>query len=112
MAFGEIKILSNRLPAMDPRMRQAAARVVKSTALQCEALAKTKAPVDTGALRTSIQAQPETELSWVVGPGVDYAIYVEYGTVHMVPQPYMTPAAEQLRGPFIQRMNDAMERAA
>lgn len=112
MAFGEIKILSNRLPAMDLRMREAAAKVVKSTALQCEAMAKTKAPVDTGALRTSIQAQPETELSWIVGPGVSYAIYVEYGTVYAAPQPYMTPAAESLRSSFIQRMNDAVERAA
>lgn len=111
MAFGEIKILSNRLPSMDLRMRRAVANVVKSTALQCEAKAKVKAPVSTGALSNSIQAQPETELSWTVGPAMDYGIYVEYGTVHMAPRPYMTPAAEELRGPFIQRMNDAVERA-
>lgn len=111
MAFGQIEIRSNRLPGMDLRMRRAVANVVKSTALQCEALAKTKAPVDTGALRNSIQAQPETELSWTVAPGVDYAIYQEYGTVHMPPQSFMTPAAEAVRPQFISRMDAAVERS-
>jgi HK97 gp10 family phage protein len=45
------------------------------------------APVDTGALRDSID-----ETSNGVEVGVDYGVYVEYGTAHNAPQPFTVPA--------------------
>lgn len=77
--------------------------------------AKAMAPVDTGALRDSIASVVEpkgrTVLGWVT-VGVPYASYVEYGTgqrgdpavAHnpnwpgMRPQPYLRPAADEMRG--------------
>jgi HK97 gp10 family phage protein len=44
----------------------------------------------------------------VVGAGVNYAIYQEYGTRHMRAQPFMIPSAESERGNF----EDAMKHVA
>lgn len=131
--FGQIEIRSNRLRGMDLRMRQQAARVVKSYALQGEAMVKVsmgepksghmygdhqasapgEAPaIDIGNLVASVQAQEESTLTWTVAVGADYGIYLEHGTVHMAPRPYMAPMAEALRGPFIRDMGNVAERSA
>ena len=71
--------------------------------------AKNSAPVDTGALRKSIRVEKRggLKVSVVAGDGgvinprtgreVDYAGYVEFGTSHTSPQPYMRPALEKNR---------------
>lgn len=107
--IGEIVIRVNRLPGLAREFQNNVERVIAAHALQCEALAKTKAAVDTGALRNSIQAQPVNSLEWEVGPAVDYGIFVELGTVKQAPQPYMTPAAEAVSGPFIAAMRRAVD---
>lgn len=109
MSFGTVVIRSNRLPTLGREFRGNVERIIAAHALQCEAIAKTHAPVDTGALRNSIQAQPVNSLEWEVGPAVDYGLFVEMGTVKMAPQPYMTPAAEAVRGPFIDAMRGAVD---
>lgn len=41
---------------------------------------------------------------WVVGTGVEYAIYLEFGTRHMDPKPFLRPAVTELQrgvGQFI-----------
>jgi HK97 gp10 family phage protein len=56
-------------------------------------------PVDTGALRDSIRAEPVAPTHWQViagGGDVDYAIFVEYGTSKMAAQPFLTPASRQV----------------
>mgnify|MGYP006384560137 CR=1 FL=1 len=106
-----IDIRFNKLPNMDRRLHAAVKNIVSTTALQCEGLAKVKCPVDTGALRNSIQAQPESELAWTVAPGQEYAWFVEAGTVNQPAQPYLTPAAEAVRGQFFSRMQDAADGA-
>ncbi len=59
--------------------------------------AKRRAPVDTGALRASgrVEKKGRGERHIVFGgqgTGVDYAEYVEYGTLFMEAQPYLRPA--------------------
>lgn len=110
--FATITIRSNKLPQMDSRLHDEVANIVSTTALQCEGLAKVKCPVDTGALRNSIQAQPESALAWTVAPAQEYAWFVEAGTVNMPARPYMTPAAEAVRGQFFDRMKNAVNGAA
>lgn len=61
-----------------------------------ESYAKQVCPVDTGNLRNSITHS--TENNWhtvVIGTNVEYAPYVEMGTVKMRPRPYLRPAIEQ-----------------
>lgn len=78
-----------------------------------EDAAKGYCPVDTGALRESITSEIDTSGSTVVGhvgPHMDYAEFVEFGTgqrgdpavphgdtLGQFPQPYMRPALDENR---------------
>lgn len=60
---------------------------------KAESYAKGSCPVDTGNLRNSITH--EVGDGYVeIGSAVEYAPFVELGTVHMAARPYLTPAAE------------------
>lgn len=107
-----IEVKFNHLPAMTPVIHWRAAEVVEGAAFACEALAKSIAPIDTGFLRSSIQAQPETPLSWIVAVGADYGKEVEFGTSRQAAQPYMTPASENVRPTFLGQMQRIVEEAA
>ena len=90
------------------RVEGLAGQVVRKTAHDVQADAQSRAPVDTGALRSSIRAAPRGPLEAEVSPSVNYGIYVEMGTSRMAPQPYLLPALDAKTGPFI----TAMERVA
>lgn len=76
-------------------------KVVVATALAVEAEAKASAPVKTGNLRRSIHTVPIDATHAQVGTDVEYAPFVEYGTRHAHAQPYLTPAVEHARAPFL-----------
>lgn len=101
-----VRIVYNHLPRLRGEMRDAAARAVARAAHDVEAAAKQRAPVDTGALRNSIQTWFDGDLRAFIAPHVEYAIYVEYGTRRMAARPYMAPAAEQVRPAFIAAMKE------
>lgn len=68
---------------------------IRKSAFDVQRIAQQRAPVDTGALRSSIGVDLSFgSLQAVIGPTVDYAPYVEHGTRHQAPQPYMQPAAD------------------
>lgn len=56
-------------------------------------------PVDTGRLRNSLHISPSSpgSLRYEVGDGVDYGVFVEFGTYKMGAQPYLRPAADEVR---------------
>ena len=85
--------------------------VVAKTAGDVEATAKSLAPVDTGFLRNSIQAERVTDLEWEVNVGAEYGAYVELGTSRMAPRPYLTPAVEAVREPFRKTLAAVVEHA-
>lgn len=62
--------------------------------LTAEGFAKKKCPVDTDRLRNSI-SHASTEDTAYVGTNVEYAVYVEMGTVNTKPQPYLRPAVTE-----------------
>jgi len=66
---------------------------VKASGEMIADAARGNAPVLTGALRDSIEVDA-SGLSVVVGPTVDYAPFVEFGTWKDAPQPFMGPAAD------------------
>lgn len=107
-----IEVRLNNLPKITAALTPSVAAEIQRAAFQCEALAKSLAPVDTGLLRNSIQAEEEGQLSWIVGPHTDYAAHVEFGTHRMPARPYLTPAVEQVRPHFMQRMNQVVEESA
>lgn len=85
-----------------------ASSAVGKAAADIRAQAQYIAPVDTGALRSSITVKNISSLESIVGPTVNYAGYVEYGTSRMGAQPYMRPAAEAVLPSFEASLSDIL----
>lgn len=100
-----VRVMS-RWPQITADMKATAERVVAKAALDIEAQAKSRAPVQTGFLRASIQATQVGKAHWRVTVGADYGLYVEYGTVRSGPRPYFHPAIDAVWPTF----RKAMER--
>lgn len=94
----------SRIPQVSAQVRRRAEQVVAKAALDIEAQAKMRAPVDTGLLKNSIHVEPRSPLERNVSSPVHYSVYQEFGTRHMAAQPYMTPAAEFVRPSFFAAM--------
>lgn len=71
----------------------AKARGLEAVGLTAERYAKALCPVDTGRLRNSISHAVEGDSAYI-GTNVEYAPYVEMGTVRTRAQPYLKPAAQ------------------
>lgn len=94
MASGQVRwvVVGSELGKIAAGMESKAALILAKTATDIEAHAKARAPVDTGNLRSSIQAVRRSSQAWTVYVGAEYADYVEYGTAHSPAQPYWNPA--------------------
>lgn len=73
---------------------QAKERALEAIGLAAEGYAKLRTPVDTGRLRNSISHAVSGDSAYI-GTNVEYAPYVEMGTVKMSPRPYIKPAVEE-----------------
>ena len=73
-------------------IERAKARALEKIGLVAEGYAKRLCPVDTGRLRNSITHATDDEAAYI-GTNVEYAVYVEMGTVNTPAQPYLKPAA-------------------
>lgn len=75
-----------------------------------QASAPGEAPaIDLGALHNSIQTARESELTWDVYTNMEYAPVLEYGGRRTAPRPFMRPAAERHRQPFILAMQQIVK---
>jgi HK97 gp10 family phage protein len=136
-----VTIKSNRIASVQNLLLGGSRSVVDKAAGDIRDRAATSAPVDTGALRSSMyvsngttsdysmaagtaralnrdasilnEVRPEFVLSLfsgglgytdVVGSAVEYAVFNEFGTRYMSPSPFMIPAVEGNREPFIAAM--------
>lgn len=105
MADGsKLRIVFNDLPKLENELRTRAVAAVRKAAFDIEAEAKLKVPVDTGALKNSIQVWFEGDLHAFIAPHMEYGHFVEFGTRKMAARPYMTPAAEKVRPDFLGAM--------
>ena len=84
--------------------------VVRVTGLEAEGVMKSEEPVDTGAMRNSTRARfgPMGE-SADVGPTVNYAAYVAYGTRRQRPNPFDLRTAEIMGPRFEDRCTAVVE---
>lgn len=101
----EIRKLSVDLRGASREARSKMRLVIQKTCADTKADAQALAPVDTGALRSSITYKTQEVGSRIVGevgPTVDYGVYVEMGTSRMGPQPYMRPAFDR-RAPLLEQ---------
>lgn len=95
-----------------------ASQIVRKAALDIQAQAASRAPVDTGFLKNSIYTQtdhstykggdkalpeippPEDDQAAHVAVAAEYAIYVNYGTRYMPAQPFWEPALDAVKPGF------------
>ena len=77
-----------------------ASAAATKAALDTQARARTKAPVDTGNLRASITVST-SGTSAEVGPEAMYGGFQEFGTSKMSANPYMNPAADEVEPGFV-----------
>ena len=103
MPFGW-RVLYNKFPMITTQLQQKAHLVVAKAAMDIEAQAKTRAAVDTGFLKNSIQAVKIRDGHWRVTVGAEYGIYVEYGTHKSAAQPYFEPAIQAVTPSFLAAM--------
>lgn len=102
-------IIHNDFPKITGNLKSKVPQIVAKAALDIEAGAKVRAPVDTGFLRGSITGRRISDEHWQVTVGADYGIYVEMGTRHMAAQPYLRPAVDAVRDGFIQALRSAVK---
>ena len=114
MLSASIDVRFDKLPRLSAAMHQRAADAVESAARECEGWAKIFVPVDTGATRNSIDAQPEAgdDLTWVVAPHTEYALFLELGSHGRAARPFMAQAAEATKPRFLSEMSKIVEEAA
>jgi len=95
-----IHIDTRELDRIRAELKPRAQAILADTAHAVEERAKREAPVDTGALRSSINSEQTGDYSWRVKDGVEYGIYQELGTSRMAAHPFLTPAVESMRQKF------------
>ena len=115
MGLGDpVRKIGADLRGESARVGARAALAIRRTAAAIERDAKINAPVDTGALRSSISTATGNDvrggrMTAVIGPTVSYGVYVELGTSRMAAQPYLFPAADRHEPGFLAAMAKAAE---
>lgn len=82
------------------RLKGSAVFHLNSAAKSCEVIATALAAVDTGEMRDKTrqtEVATESNLRAATEAGADHSEFVEYGTVNMDSQPFMTPAYESAK---------------
>jgi len=100
-----LRALSADLTGASSQATRMAHTAAVKAALDTQAEARRRAPVDTGYMRASIAERSGIQGTRVwaeTSVGAEYAAYVEYGTSTQAPQPFMRPAFEQAKGVFVQ----------
>lgn len=98
------RVTYNAFPKIILGMETLADSIVAKAALDIQAHAQTRAPVDTGRLKNSIQAYKVASAHWRVVVGAEYGVHVEWGTSRMAAQPYLQPAVNTVRPTFLDAM--------
>lgn len=95
-----LRVKSNRFDDIARFLPKEAQAVLTETADRYVDEAKRRVPVDTGNLKRSIRIYERGASDVIVramggAGGRTYAAYVEYGTIYMPAQPFMTPARDK-----------------
>lgn len=104
--MAKLKSDLTKIAQQAPRL---ANQALHQTANDIISLTKQLAPIDTGALQRSYKVNPVSDTTIQVGSDIDYAPFVEFGTVNQTSQPHLTPAFHQSEGTFKARLKQAIE---
>lgn len=100
-----MKKLINKFPQYKKEIENAVDKEIRTTTFAIEGGAKVACPVDTGALRNSIQSTT-SRMKGLVQVGMDYGPFVEYGTPHQAAQPYLTPVSVKEINKLVDRLKN------
>lgn len=95
---------TNNVKKWSQATRAAMNKNLAATAFQVQAGAANTAPVDTGALKNSIQAREANASKWLVEDGVTYGIFQELGTSRSTAKHFLGRATEAAFSDFQKRM--------
>jgi HK97 gp10 family phage protein len=90
----------SRIPALTAAGNALAAAATAKAAHDMVAIAQTRARVDTGNMKNSINAQGDGT-NWSVHSPAEYSVFNEFGTSKMGAQPFMIPAKEQVEPAYL-----------
>lgn len=110
-----IKQFERNLKSAVGKRTQKIINQTNASAINVDRQAKKNAPVDTGRLRTSIHAIPTStfdretnvmtgDVEAAVATNVEYAPFLEFGTVKIDARPFMFPAWESERPKYIEAL--------
>ncbi len=88
-------VVFDRLDETQREAHEKIERVLQDGALKTQGLAQQLAPVDTGRLRASIEFRKVGNLIFEVFTVVNYATFVEHGTIYASSQPFLRPSFER-----------------
>ncbi|HVL67198.1 MAG TPA: HK97-gp10 family putative phage morphogenesis protein [Vicinamibacterales bacterium] len=111
--------LRNATPEVKAAVRKVAIEAAESIAIRAVNHVIANPSIKTGALKDSIEARPWKDdgagaVVTVIGTPRLYAHLVEFGTRHSAAEPFLFPAAEAERGPYLAKLlaaGGAIERA-
>jgi HK97 gp10 family phage protein len=93
------------------RLQDAVRNTLGEATNQIVTIAQSYAPVRTGALRDSIHAEQTGPMSYGIAADVEYATFVEYGTVRMLARPFMRPAVIEGNQLILEAAYEAIQEA-
>lgn len=105
-------VLKSNLSQIAQRAPEFASVALLQTAADIVDIAKQIVPVDTGALKQSLGANPIDSKTVQVGSDMFYAPFVEFGTSTQAAQPYLIPAFAQAEKTFEARLEQKIKEAA
>lgn len=106
------KELRAKLQQLARESRPKAMAALQVGALDIRNRAAENAPAKTGTLRRSITEQPAPgdELAYDIGTDLEYAPYVELGTMHMPPRAFLRGALDEAGPTAVESFAEAMRR--
>lgn len=104
----DLTTLARDFGTVNARLHRGLRTVIRATGFEAEGVMKAEEPVDTGAMRNSTRAvfHPSGE-EVNVGPTVNYAAFVAYGTRRQRPNPFDLRTVERV-GPSFEARCDAL----
>lgn len=93
--IGGIQEFQATINRLTERLPQAAFTIISQAADKMVSDARSFAPVRTGFLRDNISITNQNSYAIQVSSVAYYSVFVEFGTVHMQPEPFFLPAVMQ-----------------
>src|SRR5712692_10290859 len=106
-----IKQVVDEFRGFNSRLTDAVTSSLGDAANEIANLAQRYAPVRTGALRDSINAEQTGPMSYGISADAEYATFVEFGTIRMLARPFMRPAVIEGNQLILEAAYEAIQEA-